>query len=114
MDVNIDFDKLYRARDDLRKSVEIFEDAEEFSDDVADTVGHDGLSGTVQDFADSWNDRRRDLIEQLTMVHDFIDAVYESFTELDERMGKGVDPALANPADTIENLERYYEQREGA
>jgi len=113
MDVNIDFTKLSLARRDLADSVRVFEEAEEFSDDVARTVGHGGLSGTVQNFADSWNDRRRDLIDQLAMVHDFIDAVYESFRELDERLAKGVDPALANPGNTIDELEQYYEQREG-
>lgn len=107
-DVSIDFAKLAASRSDLKQAVENFEYTEKFSDDVARSVGHDGLSNTVQDFADSWNDKREDLIEQLTMVHDFIDAVYESFTELDERLGKGVDPSRANTDDTIQDLNKYY------
>ncbi|CAN5120125.1 hypothetical protein BH09ACT3_BH09ACT3_16840 [soil metagenome] len=112
-DVHIDFGKLARTRRDLEHAVRVFEDTERFSDAVAGTVGHSGLADTVQSFADSWNDRREDLIEQLTLVHDFVDAVHDSFVELDERLAKGVDPAQANADHTIDDLEQYYARREG-
>lgn len=112
MDVRIDLAALDSAGWALREAVENFEHTEEFSADVACTVGHDRLADAVQDFADSWNDRRTALIDQLSTVRDFIVAVHDTFTELDERLAKGVDPAQANPAGAIEDLESYYERRE--
>jgi hypothetical protein len=110
MDVSIDFAALAGARDELRRVIDEFDGTEEFSSAVADTVGHDGLAGTVRDFASSWNVRRRDLIEQLTMVRDYIAAVHDTFLELDERLAKGVDPAQASSAAQAD-LDAYYERR---
>lgn len=53
--------------------------------------GHDGLSAVVADVADGWRLRRAALLTQATLVHDALDAIVETFADLDRQMGTAID-----------------------
>ena len=44
------------------------------------------MAGRVRDFAGNWDHNRGKLEEQLETVQDWLDAIVETFTELDEEM----------------------------
>lgn len=55
--------------------------------------GHDGLSDAVADVTDGWRRRRAALLDQVAMVHDGVEAIVDTFADLDARMGEAVSEA---------------------
>ncbi|WAB81704.1 hypothetical protein OVN18_01405 [Microcella daejeonensis] len=52
--------------------------------------GHDGLSDAVDDVAGGWRLRRAALLDQVAVVHDGLEAIIDTFADLDARMGEAV------------------------
>lgn len=82
-DLDIDLDLLDSLQGDLRVVRREFDNAERFSEAVADMVGHDALAGTVRDFASKWNLRREELLEELDHVAGAATAIHDTMVELD-------------------------------
>jgi len=56
------------------------------ADSAAHAVGHAALAGTVRDFAEGWQLHRARTVDELTGMADALDAVNETFTDLDSRV----------------------------
>lgn len=85
-DLRIDLDGLLALEQELRMVHAHFGNAEEFSDAVADLVGHPQLHDVVHDFAGKWNIRREELMQEIQRVADTAEAIRETFQELDREM----------------------------
>lgn len=58
------------------------------SDAVASAVGHDGLAAKVNEFADSWDDRREKTVESLDALWKQAQSVVDGFREADQAMAE--------------------------
>ena len=67
-DLVLKLDELVQLRDDLDAVVREFQNADDFSDSVAEATGHDDLHGHVRDFAHKWNEKRSDMTENVKIV----------------------------------------------
>lgn len=70
----------------LRLIVRDLHAAGQQADDAALAVGHRGLQGAVHHFADHWRIHRGRTIDELTGMADGLDAVCETFTDLDSQI----------------------------
>ena len=84
-DLTIDYDELDRARIDIDNAASTFSRADRVSSDIAGLVGHGGLAGKVNEFADSWDISRGKLQDSLEFIADSLQAVVDTFTELDSK-----------------------------
>ncbi|WP_214467968.1 hypothetical protein [Microbacterium flavescens] len=90
-DVDLDLTALRLARSRVSAALETFRSADRVGDDLADLTGEHRLAGKVRDFAGNWDHNRGKLEEQLTTLRDWLDAIDETMTELDQSMGDSVD-----------------------
>ena len=89
-DLTIDYDELDRARREIDNAASTFRRADRVSNDIAGLVGHGGLAGKVNEFADSWDITRDKLQESLEFIADSLQAVVDTFTELDNEQAKAL------------------------
>jgi hypothetical protein len=89
-DIELDLTALRVARSRVASALETFREADRVGDDLADLTGEHRLAGKVRDFAGNWDHNRGKLEEQLATVRDWLDAVEETMTELDQSMADGV------------------------
>lgn len=85
-DVDLDLSALRVARTRVGGALQTFSSADRVGDDLADLTGEYRLAGRVRDFAGNWDHNRGELEAQLETVRDWLDAIIETFTELDEEM----------------------------
>ncbi|WP_158865643.1 hypothetical protein [Leifsonia sp. AG29] len=97
-DLKLDLALLGQLRDDLDAVVREFEDADDFSDDVAEATGHDGLGDRVHDFAHKWNDKRKKMTESVKALREQIGAITDGFTKVDGELAKALEHASADVA----------------
>jgi hypothetical protein len=90
-DLVIKLDELIQLRDDLDAVVREFHNADDFSDSVADATGHDSLSGHVRDFAHKWNEKRKEMTENVENVQKVIAAVADNFAKVDGDLAKALE-----------------------
>ena len=90
-DVDLDLTALRLARSRVSAALETFRSADRVGDDLADLTGEHRLAGKVRDFAGNWDHNRGKLEEQLTTLRDWLDAIDETMTELDQSLGDSVD-----------------------
>ena len=95
-DLKLDLGALESMRGELRAIVAEFQRAEQFSHDVAGTVGHPGLAAKVDDFAGKWNIHRKQILDKLVFVSDSLASIHDTFTELDERLASQLERTMEN------------------
>lgn len=89
-DVDIALDRLGATANDARALKEEFDAAERFADDIGTLTGHDALGAKVAEFGHEWDVAREELGEGLVQVADFMQAIHDTFSDLDDAMADGV------------------------
>ncbi|MBC7596983.1 MAG: hypothetical protein H7288_24210 [Kineosporiaceae bacterium] len=109
-DLKLDLELLQQLKDDLEAIATEFKDADDFSNDVADSTGHDQLGSHVEDFAHKWNDKRKSMTEAVEDLQKSIAAISDGFTQVDAGLAKALEDAApdnakipATPTDPGEN-----------
>ncbi len=87
-DVRMDLARLQTAATAARGLAADFDDAESFADDLGGLTGHDGLSDKVSDFGGKWDIAREELRDNLRTQADFIQAIVDTFRDLDAQMAR--------------------------
>lgn len=85
-DVKMDLARLEATAGTANKLATTFDGAESFAKDIGGLTGHDGLSGKVEDFGGKWDVAREDLRDGLRSQADFIQAIVDTFRDLDATM----------------------------
>ncbi|TFC43420.1 hypothetical protein E3T37_04290 [Cryobacterium sp. TMT2-10] len=70
-----------------------FAESADSSGRAADACGHVGLAEAVQDFADTWDDRRAGYVENLGRLAKSLTDIHTSFRELDQKLSGSTEPA---------------------
>ena len=94
-DIRIDFDRLERAHSRLTSVIGDFESTSQVQAHLADATGHPQLSHVVSDFRSAWSIRRGELVEELNFIDDAVQAIHDTFKELDKSLA---DQAAYYPA----------------
>ncbi|MFC5928119.1 hypothetical protein D6T64_10450 [Cryobacterium melibiosiphilum] len=76
---------------DLASILTEFESAEGIAASVAGATGHRELEERVVDFAGSWDDKRADMIEQITALVGQITAISDAFLQVDSELAQALD-----------------------
>ena len=97
-DLIIDGDSLREAARRIREVVYSFATVGSDAHDAADYVGHRGLAGRVTDFADGWSTHRAKYSDELRRMADMLQAVDDTFTDLDNHIAANVREASATVA----------------
>ncbi len=84
-DLRIDGDCLRDAAIRIREVVDSFGTAGADAGDAATYVGHGGLARRVKEFANGWDIHRGRLSDELRQMADTLEAVVETFTDVDDR-----------------------------
>lgn len=98
-DIRIDFDRLDRAHSRLTSVIGDFESASQVQAHLPDATGHPQLSQVVTDFRTAWSVRRGELVDELHFIDDAVQAIHDTFEELDKSLA---DQARYYPAGTDE------------
>lgn len=98
-DIRIDFDRLERAHSRLTSVIGDFESTSQVQAHLADATGHPQLSHVVSDFRSAWSIRRGELVEELNFIDDAVQAIHDTFKELDKSLA---DQAAYYPAAAAE------------
>jgi len=91
-DVKIDLDALAVAAAHARSLATEFEQAEQLARDLGSLTGHGGLAGKIEEFGGKWDVAREDLRDSLGSLSDFMQAIVETFRDLDQTMAEGDGP----------------------
>ncbi|GAB2451870.1 hypothetical protein [Xylanimonas ulmi] len=92
-DLEIDMTSLRELADDLQMIMEAFEDADDSAESARHAIGHDELSGVVEDFADKWRVKRGKMTEAVTTLQGVLQGVVDKFTEVDAELAKALEDA---------------------
>ncbi len=87
-DVVMVSDLVERMRSDLATLQSEFENANSNSSGVAEHTGHGRLGEKLRHFASSWQNRRRDLIEQITTVRGHLDMIDTNFGDVEVELAR--------------------------
>ena len=90
-DLTIEIDVIERMRGDLARVRREFENANRNSDSTADAVGHPGLADRVRGFAHNWDNRRRDLVEQIETIEGQLGNLQDQFDVTDRELASGLE-----------------------
>lgn len=94
-DLSIDMDQLATLKEDLRAISDELENADANAQAAADATGHDALRDRVNDFADKWEIKRGEMLENVKKLSDIIAQIAETFTEIDAELAKSLEEAAA-------------------
>jgi hypothetical protein len=97
-DLRIDGDSLREAARRIREVVDSFATAGSDAREAADYVGHGGLASRVREFADGWDIHRGKFSDELRQMVDMVEAVDDTFTDLDNHMSEKVREGTATVA----------------
>jgi uncharacterized protein YukE len=92
-DLKLDLELLQQLKEDLEAIATEFKGADDFSDDVANSTGHDDLGSHVEDFAHKWNDKRKSMTEAVEDLQKSIAAISDGFTQVDAGLAKALEDA---------------------
>ena len=84
--LQIDGDGFADAAGRIRGVVDDFTAAAASAANAASHVGHDNLAGRVREFENAWDIRRGKLVTELSEVGAIVDAIAETFNDLDREM----------------------------
>lgn len=90
-DVDLDLAALRTAKSRVAAALETFRSADRVGDDLAELTGEYRLARKVRDFAGNWDHNRGKLEEQLVAVRDWLQAIDDTYTDLDRTLGDSVD-----------------------
>ncbi len=97
--VRIDLARLAAAGSTLTVVKSEFEDAKNTSRGLAQAVGSDRLADALVDFADKWDDRRADMVENIGALAEAATAIADAFGQLDTEYAAALDgSATPSPA----------------
>lgn len=85
-DLHLDFDGLRDVVSDAQALAAQLADARSIAEATAQATGHDDLASRVRDFGSAWDVNRERLRGGLQHVGDYLDAVVDTFGDLDERL----------------------------
>ncbi|MBY6060042.1 hypothetical protein [Microbacterium esteraromaticum] len=88
-DVRMDLAQLESTAQAAKELATTFDGAESFAADVGSLTGHSGLSAKVDDFGGKWDIAREDLSESLRSQAEFMQAIVDTFRDLDAKMAQG-------------------------
>lgn len=99
-DLEIDYAELQSAVERLSRATDAFQNASLDAHALADLTGHPRVAGKVRDFADNWDYHRGQLLQSMQTVLAGLQAIEETFREVDASLAKSVGepPASAGPA----------------
>lgn len=92
-DLSIDMDALRTLKDDLKAITSELENADGNAQAAADATGHDELRDRVNDFADKWEIKRGEMLENVKKLSDIITQIVDTFTEVDAELAKSLEKA---------------------
>ncbi len=87
-DVKIDLDGLEATATKARGLAGEFDRAERIADGLGAATGHARLSNKISDFGGKWDIARRDLRDGLNAQTDFMQAIVDTFRDLDVAMAE--------------------------
>ncbi|KRC59356.1 hypothetical protein ASE14_16605 [Agromyces sp. Root81] len=87
-DVRMDLARLESTAHTAKGLATTFDDAEAFADDLGGLTGHGGLSDKIDDFGGKWDIAREQLRENLRSQADFMQAIVDTFRDLDTTMAQ--------------------------
>jgi hypothetical protein len=93
-DLTLESSLLDASRSSISAAIQTFAGADRFGDDVAGLTGHGGLSDKVHDFAGNWDRKRGQLQKSLEGIRDTLQAIADTFGDLDRNMAKSVTDAM--------------------
>lgn len=97
-DLSIDGDSLREAARRIREVVDSLATVGSDAHDAADYVGHGGLASRVREFADGWDIHRGKFSDELHQMAGMLEAVDDTFTDLDNHIAEKVREATATVA----------------
>lgn len=86
-DVRMDLAQLESTAHMAKGLATTFDQAQDFADDLGELTGHDGLGDKIEDFGDKWDIAREKLRDNLRSQADFMQAIVDTFRDLDKKMG---------------------------
>ncbi|GAB6938659.1 hypothetical protein ACQP60_00040 [Isoptericola variabilis] len=92
-DLSIDMEQLRTLKDDLKSISSELENADSHAQDAAEATGHDELRDRVNDFADKWEIKRGEMLENVKKLSDIIAQIADTFTEIDSELAKSLEDA---------------------
>jgi len=87
-DVKMDLARLESTAQKAKGLATTFDEAEDFADGLGSLTGHDGLAGKIEDFGGKWDVAREDLRDSLRSQADFMQAIVDTFRDLDAKMAQ--------------------------
>ena len=100
-DLRIDGDSLREASRHIRDVVDSFATAGSDAHEAVDYVGHGGLASRVKEFADGWDIHRGKFGDELRQMADMLEAVDDTFADLDNHTAEQVRQATATVASAL-------------
>ncbi|WP_306232995.1 hypothetical protein [Agrococcus beijingensis] len=98
-DVLITFSELLALREQLDEIITELEGAGDRSNELESAIGSPFGRGELRsragDFEGRWNDKRVDLVRDMTKVRDHVQGVLEGFAEFDEEAARELEAAAA-------------------
>ncbi|UJP09167.1 hypothetical protein L2X99_12010 [Microbacterium sp. KUDC0406] len=87
-DVRMDLGRLESTAHTAKGLATTFDEAEEFADDLGGLTGHGGLADKIEDFGGKWDIAREELRDNLRSQADFMQAIVDTFRDLDAEMAQ--------------------------
>lgn len=84
--LRVSSDDLVQVGRDLRTIARELDVADQRSSTVADAVGHGGLADRVRHFAEGWDGRRAEMLEEIARLADACTGIGENFERLDREL----------------------------
>ncbi|GAB2500803.1 hypothetical protein GCM10027063_45490 [Promicromonospora xylanilytica] len=94
-DLSIDMNQLLTLSEDLKSITSELENADGNAQGVADATGHDELRDRVNEFADKWEIKRGEMLENVKKLSGIISQIAEAFDEVDTGLAKALEDAAA-------------------
>jgi hypothetical protein len=88
--LRVDTELLREAAGTLDGVLADLADSELHGQSLADVVGHDRLSYQVQEFANSWDQRRKDLMEEIIAVQDALTDGAQTIDDTDSQLASNL------------------------
>jgi ABC-type transporter Mla subunit MlaD len=81
--IRLDLSVVSDAASQARTVKRTFDASDDSAHTAASACGHDGLAETVERFASTWDDRRRDFADNLDKLAGALGDIEQAFRELD-------------------------------
>ena len=92
-DLELDFDALRDLVARSRTLAAHLSDARSIAEETARATGHGDLASRVREFGSAWDVNRERLRGGLQHIGDYVDAVVDTFGELDDRLTSAAEGA---------------------